>query len=677
MLRVAKYLLYLLLALGIALWLALGLFRPEQLKGPLSAWVEHQTGLPLRIGKLEYNPLYPNIVLAEQVSLGPDLQADKLYLEIASGSWWRRELHIAHLDIIGPRINWHPGLTLPSLPLRNLHLADLNIERLSLSWPGGKLTGGTLALGDWQPIQDDRLQPLTDVGFSASAGVLELGGLRLDKVSLAGALQHGRLSLQRGAARTLDGHLNTRLEWDPARRRLEISELALDGLRLDLDRHALPALPLQELHIAQAQLKDLSLSSGNRHLALNKLNGQLSALTWRPGAWPSLEFQGHADEWVNGALQLTALQGEGRLREQEWRARLKGEAYLGQVELDAEGDPRARSLTLNRLRLAHLQPELQPGWRDWWRGLPLSQLTVRQLDIQDLALLSFDPQLPLSLKGTSLFLTDLILTPDSLSAAGDKARLEAGWAELVYDGVVGYRGELRAELEGETLRLRSLSTQSQQGRLQAQGALQLAGEQPHQLQLQLEDLDLERLSHLLKPQYAFDGRGDLKLELSARGRNWSTLGASLSGELTLAARDLFLDGLRLDPYLDRQLASPALPARQSLAQSLTAMAGGDSAFNRAHLRLAARQGQVRLDGSAAASITHLLALQGGLDLVRQQWALRIGVLNDRRCAELQARLQGALDDPQLLFLPPAGNCPPWSTAPVEYPPQGKRGPLRQ
>ena len=57
-----------------------------------------------------------------------------------------------------------------------------------------------------------------------------------------------------------------------------------------------------------------------------------------------------------------------------------------------------------------------------------------------------------------------------------------------------------------------------------------------------------------------------------------------------------------------------LPARESLEQSLSAMTGGDTAFNRAHLDLKALQGQVRLDGSAAATITHLLALQGGLDL---------------------------------------------------------------
>ena len=38
--------LYSILSLVIALWLVLGLFKPDYLKAPLSAWIQQQTGLP-------------------------------------------------------------------------------------------------------------------------------------------------------------------------------------------------------------------------------------------------------------------------------------------------------------------------------------------------------------------------------------------------------------------------------------------------------------------------------------------------------------------------------------------------------------------------------------------------------------------------------------------------------
>ena len=168
--RAFRWFLYSILVLVAAIWLTLGLLKPEHLKGPFVAWVQQQTGLPLEIGKLNYNPLFPNVVLAENVSLGPDLKADKVYLEIASGSWWQRQLHIAHLDIIRPQIKWQPGLNLPQ-PLRQLQIDDLTIDKMKLSWNNGSLDGGSLHLTNWQPIRDGEVLPFADVKFDASVEV--------------------------------------------------------------------------------------------------------------------------------------------------------------------------------------------------------------------------------------------------------------------------------------------------------------------------------------------------------------------------------------------------------------------------------------------------------------------------------------------------------------------------
>ena len=50
--RAFRWFLYTILALVAAIWLTLGLLKPEHLKGPFVAWVQQQTGLPLEIGKL-------------------------------------------------------------------------------------------------------------------------------------------------------------------------------------------------------------------------------------------------------------------------------------------------------------------------------------------------------------------------------------------------------------------------------------------------------------------------------------------------------------------------------------------------------------------------------------------------------------------------------------------------
>ena len=59
----------------LTVWLAFGLFRPEYLKAPIAEWFLRQTDEPLIIGRLEYNPFYPNIVLAEQIKWGERFSA--------------------------------------------------------------------------------------------------------------------------------------------------------------------------------------------------------------------------------------------------------------------------------------------------------------------------------------------------------------------------------------------------------------------------------------------------------------------------------------------------------------------------------------------------------------------------------------------------------------------------
>lgn len=51
-------------------------------------------------------------MLLEQVKLGDSFSADKLYIEVANGTWWTRRIELAHLDVIGARLQLAPGATL-------------------------------------------------------------------------------------------------------------------------------------------------------------------------------------------------------------------------------------------------------------------------------------------------------------------------------------------------------------------------------------------------------------------------------------------------------------------------------------------------------------------------------------------------------------------------------------
>jgi hypothetical protein len=83
---------------------------------------------------------------------------------------------------------------------------------------------------------------------------------------------------------------------------------------------------------------------------------------------------------------------------------------------------------------------------------------------------------------------------------------------------------------------------------------------------------------------------------------------------------------------------------------------------------------VRIEQGGASTITHLLALQGGVDLAADQWQLDLGVLNKGRCAELLAA-GAALNAPDLGWSFPTGQDACGWEAGVRYPAQGRSGPL--
>jgi hypothetical protein len=673
--RAFRWFLYSVLVLVAAIWLTLGLLKPEHLKGPFVAWVQQQTGLPLEIGKLNYNPLYPNIVLAENVTLGPDLKADKIYLEIADGSWWQRQLHIAHLDIIHPQIKWQSGLHLPQ-PLQQLQIDDLTIEKMQLTWHNGTIDGGSLHLTNWQPIHNGDIKPFADVAFNASVDRLQYSSLQLGKTRLQGTQADQIIKITDLQSELFHGGMAAEFTWNLKTNQLSAPEIALANWQLDLQ--ALPAipLPLPLINAEKITLENVSAIDLSQRFALNQANGTVEKLAWQTGQWPTFEYQGALGELTSGQIQLADMQGEGRLRDQDWRVEMKGTAYAGEFNVELEGNRQPASLTVQELQLTNMQPELQPGWREWLTQQPFQHIDLRRLDINHLSLISFDDSVPLTLKWFDLFLTDLRWTPQGWQTSSQKARLEGSWLELVWQTLVSRKAEFQAELADNAVKLEKFSTQLEESALNISGQWGLNDDASHQLKLTLQKFDLEQFSDMIGPRYPFAGLANIALDLQTQGHDWANIQTHLQGNATLDVQDLFVDGLKLDAYLDEQL-TPKAPAAQTLEQLIGKLRGGDSAFNHAHIQLHADKGNVSFDGSAFESITHLIALKQGVDLNKSSWQLQLGLLNDHNQPELLGSLQGDITAPTLTFHLPSTQTTRWNTTTIHYPPQGKQGSLRE
>ncbi|MBW3733994.1 AsmA-like C-terminal region-containing protein [Aeromonas dhakensis] len=666
-------LLYTLAFLLLFVWVGLGLFDAERAKGPIAGWLSQQTGVPVTIGRLVFNPLHPYTLLAEQVSYGNAMTLDKIYLEIESIDWLNRDVRIAHLDLIRPAIKLPLPNQLPSLPVHSLTIADSTIDRLSLESDGLTLRGLNATLSDWQ-----LLNPVRPPQANLTLNINELAtpAWALSRLNLVGRLEGQVLSTDKLTANLFDGLLETGMVLDWPARSLRLNNLKSQGMRIEWGTLAKAESPLRQVSLDLGQIRDLSFNDIEQELALNNLSGQLTAFNWQAGSTPSGYFSGTLGDLGRGLFQLEAIQGKVAFSPQQLDAELQGKAYEGEFNLELSFDPLQQKLTLKDMALSGMDISLPEGWWQDWQSWRPQQIDIRKLAFDKLKVLSFDDTLPLSLTGWQLYLTDLSLRGNQPGPLLGRARLESAWFELVWDGLSARNGELDGELSTGSWQLNKLTSS-----LPDEGSLSLSGQwgrepgQTSRVQLKGEKLDLVQWGKILHSPVSFAGKLDLSADLQAL--HSGTPGAwrsSLQGNFALDATEPFWDKVKIDPLLDQWFKQAAAPTLTP-TELWQAMQEGDTPFYRIKLQGKVAQGQLKIEQAGASTITHLLGLQGSVDLVNEQWQLDLGVLNGQHCAELLGQWRGPLAEPTLSwgFQQKPDGCG-WETG-VRYPPQGNGSPL--
>ncbi|MFM5523289.1 AsmA family protein [Aeromonas jandaei] len=666
-------LLYTFAFLLLFVWVALGLFDAERAKGPIANWISQQTGVPVTIGRLVFNPLHPYTLLAEQVRYGDAVSLDKIYLEIESIDWLSRDVRIAHLDLIRPAIKLPLPNQLPSLPVHSLSIGDSTIDRLSLESDGLTLRGLNATLSDWDLI-DPKRQP--QANLTLNIGQLETPQFTFARLSLKGRLEGEVLRSDKLVTNLFDGLLESGMVLDWPARTLELHDLKARGMRVELGDLAQHEFPLRQVSLDRGQFDQVSINSIEQELSFNNFSGQLTAFNWQAGSQPSGYLAGTLGDMGRGLFQLEGIKGKLAFSPQQLDGELQGKAYEGEFNVELSLDTQQQKLTLKDLALSGMDISLPQGWWQDWQGWRPQQVDIRKLAFDKLKVLSFDDSIPLSLTGWQLYLNDLALRGNQPGPLLGRARIESKWFELVWDGLSARNGEVDGELTPSSWQLGKLTSS-----LPDEGSLSMSGQwarepgQSSTLQLKASKLDLEQWGKMFGSPVSFSGKAELSADLQAEhGSAPGEWRSTLQGSFALDANEPFWDKVKIDPLLDQWFKQATAPALNP-DQLWQAMQGGDTPFYRVRVQGKIDKGQLQLEQAGASTITHLLGAQGGIDLVKEQWQLDLGVLNGNRCAELIGKWRGPLTAPTLSwdFKQKPDGCG-WETG-VRYPPQGNSAPL--
>ncbi|MGN5001569.1 membrane assembly protein AsmA [Aeromonas sp. 82P] len=666
-------LLYTFAFLLLFVWVALGLFDAERAKGPIASWISQQTGVPVTIGRLVFNPLHPYTLLAEQVRYGDAVSLDKIYLEIESIDWLSRDVRIAHLDLIRPAIKLPLPNQLPGLPVHSLSIGDSTIDRLSLESDGLTLRGLNATLSDWDLI-DPKRQP--QANLTLNIGQLETPQFTFARLSLKGRLEGEVLRSDKLVTNLFDGLLESGMVLDWPARTLELHDLKARGMRVELGDLAQHQFPLRQVSLDRGQFDQVSINSIEQELSFNNFSGQLTAFNWQAGSQPSGYLAGTLGDMGRGLFQLEGIKGKLAFSPQQLDGELQGKAYEGEFNVELSLDTQQQKLTLKDLALSGMDISLPQGWWQDWQGWRPQQVDIRKLAFDKLKVLSFDDSIPLSLTGWQLYLSDLALRGNQPGPLLGRARIESKWFELVWDGLSARNGELDGELTPSSWQLGKLTSS-----LPDEGSLSMSGQwarepgQSSTLQLKATKLDLQQWGKIFHAPLSFAGKTHVSADLQAEhGKTAGEWRQTLQGSFALDADEPFWDKVKIDPLLDEWFKG-ATPPTLTPDQLWQGMQEGDTPFYRIKLQGKIDKGQLQIEQAGASTITHLLALQGGIDLVNEQWQLDLGILNGNRCAELLGQWRGPLTAPTLVWsFPQKQDACGWEVG-VRYPPQGNSAPL--
>ena len=631
-------------ALGLLAVVALLLCSGQRISGPLSVWVEEQTGLGFSCTGVEFSPLYPNTLRLHGVRLG-GMRAEDVYLEfdpLAALFAGEMRIHELYLSNVTPHSEDLAALSSHLSGRGGMHLDRLRIERSDLDLLGLDARGTTLELLGLR-LREGRLRPRSGkISISEIAGApedLAPYQLRAAEVEFrfSGA-DDALLDLPRISLRALGGTLTGRGTYSFRDRTLSLSEGYISRMALNLDELLPPDISLRIRHL---EFSGAELSFGRQ--AAEELSGTLEGLVYAEGQVSEGAIEGRFGELTELDSELSLTDGTLTLNISPAMARFELGAHLLEGALRASGyHSRSRQhLHLEALHLEGGHLELTGALLETLRtrGL-LDSTTIASLELRSLSLQSRLEEWPLHAGQLDLTAEDLsfiegVPNPDRPAVMHLQAR-DLAWHDLRMRSATARIGLAPALVSVELPRL-----EFQSSALRADLTFP-RGDGPGSLHLQARDFELDNLSSQALG-YMFSGKITVSADLQHHGSAWHQ---QLQGSLQISAPQVLISGLGLDLIGGGDMQAHTM----SPGELLEALRRGDAGVYNLSLTATADRRQLAVEGSCELTSAHVSASLI-LDLDSLQTAGEVSVETPDHDSLTRLRPEGRLPEVQITLEP--------------------------
>lgn len=535
---IGKLLLYVLIALAVAI---LGLYFLLQTRWGaehVSAWVSENSSYHLAFDAIDHRFSSPSHILLENVTFGRDGQPATLVAKTVDiGLSSRQITDPLHVDTILLQ-NGTLNLSQQTAPLP-FQADRLQLQDMALNSPGSEWTlsaqrvnGGVIP---WSPEAGKILGSKAQIQLSASS--LTLNDVPTTNVLIEGSIDHDRVTLSNIGADVARGAL-TGVAQCNADGSWVVENLRLNDIRLQSDKSLAeffaPLSTIPSLQIGRLEVTDARLQGPD--WAVTDLDLSLRNMTFSKDDWQTQEgkLSMNASEFIYGSLHffdpiLNAEFSPQGIALRQFTTRWEG----GMVRTSGSWMRSNKALVLDDAAIAGLEYTLPENWKQlWMKPLPawLNSLTLKKFSASRNLVIDIDPDFPWQLTALDGYGANLGLVQNNQWGVwSGSATLNA--AAATFNRTDVRRPSLALTANSSTINISELSAYTEKGLLESTASISQLPQRQTQVSLNGRGVPMTILQHWGWPALPLSGDGNIQLTASGGLQADAPLKPTINGQL--------------------------------------------------------------------------------------------------------------------------------------------------
>ncbi|HCB1505605.1 TPA: AsmA family protein [Citrobacter freundii] len=535
---IGKLLLYVLIALAVAI---LGLYFLLQTRWGaehVSAWVSQNSSYHLAFDAIDHRFSSPSHILLENVTFGRDGQPATLVAKTVDiGLSSRQITDPLHVDTILLQ-NGTLNLSQQTAPLP-FQADRLQLQDMALNSPGSewnlsaqRVNGGVIPRS---PEAGKILGSKAQIQLSASS--LTLNDVPTTNVLIEGSIDHDRVTLSNIGADVARGAL-TGVAQRNADGSWVVENLRLNDIRLQSDKSLAdffaPLSTIPSLQIGRLEVTDARLQGPD--WAVTDLDLSLRNMTFSKDDWQTQEgkLSMNASEFIYGSLHffdpiLNAEFSPQGIALRQFTTRWEG----GMVRTSGNWLRSNKAMVLDDAAIVGLEYTLPENWKQqWMKPLPtwLNSLTLKKFSASRNLVIDIDPSFPWQLTALDGYGANLGLVQNNQWGIwSGSATLNA--AAATFNRTDVRRPSLALTANNSTINISELSAYTEKGLLEATASISQLPQRQAQISLNGRGVPMTILQQWGWPALPLSGDGNIQLTASGNIQADAPLKPTVSGQL--------------------------------------------------------------------------------------------------------------------------------------------------